>query len=357
MNTNPQQQRGDDRVNLVRENLKQDLAQPAKEPPSFPTVWQAVETKRLLNSLSIPVELVEDIMDFAEYWPSSCTTMEDSVAVLSDGRARCTEFYSTQFTYHHWVPETFGDTELLCTEPLAVAKPAAPEKKYASWAVQNLRNLKFRSKEPGSGQSMMLPARGRRPCRKIIFSIVSREDSRDSSVCTTSSWFEAALKSNSEDSTSQDPYTKRTQSVTSTVNGSVGRRRPPKLPNPSFYNSMHSLWLPSGRRLRNVEPASVATDPDEETSLDRQTRALIFENGANSRLNKHGVVTWRYDDNTEETYPEEGNGRIRVNSTGYKVLKEMEIGDSIILRARVKQTVWPCMNYVVSARVCTYWAV
>lgn len=357
MSISASQQRGDDRWTLIKENLKQDLAQPDKEPPPFPTVWQAVETKRLLNSLSLPIELVEDIMDFAEYWPSSSTRMEDSVAVLSDGRARCTEFYSTQFTYHHWVPETVGDTELLCTEPLSMGEPAAPEKKYASWAGQNLRNLKFPSKASGNAQSMMLPARGRRPCRKIVFSIVSREDSRDSSVCTTSSWFEAVLKSHKGSSFSRDSSARRSQSVSTMKNDNVARMKPPKNLSPSFYKSMRSLWQPRRHQLRNVRRASIATEPDEGSSLHQPVCALIFENGANSRLNKHGVVTWRYDDNTEETYAGEGKGRMKMNSTGYKIIREMEIGDNIILRARIKETMSPCMNYVVSARVCTYWAV
>ena len=351
------QRRGDERWTLIRENLKQDLAQPDKEPPSFPTVWQAVETKRLLSGLSLPIELVEDIMDFAEYWPFSSTRMKDSAAVLSDGRARCTEFYSTQFTYHHWVPETVGGSDLLCTEPLAVGQPATPAKRHASWAGQNLRSLKFRGKESGNAQSMMLPARSRRPCRKIVFSIVSREDSRDSSVGATSSWFEAALKSNNEDSTSQNPDARRTQSVSTAIDDSPAKRKPPKNSAPGFYKSMRFLWQTQEHQLRNLRRASIATEPDERTPLDQQIWALIFENGANSRLNKHGVVTWRYDDDTEETYAEEGDGRIKMDSMGYKMVREMGIGDSIILRARVKETISPCMNYVVSARVCTYWAV
>ena len=345
-----------DRWTLIRENLKQDLAQPDKEPAPFPTVWQAVEVKNVLSGLSLPLEIVEPIMDFAEYWPCSSTRMKDSVAVLSDGRARCTEFNSTLFSYHHWVPEAVGDTDLVCTEPLAIGKPAASEKKRALWAGQGLRNL--RGKESGNAHSMVLPTRGRHPCRKIVFSIISREDSRDSSVGMSASWFEAVLRKSKGDPHAEGFEARRTQSVSTAIDSeSVASSKSGGSPSRGFYKSMRSMWSPQRHQLQSVRRTSTTAHPDEGNSLHQQSGTLVFENGANCRLNKHGVVTWRYDDDNEEVSAEGDADCVTASSTGRRVVREIETGDSIVLRARIRGTVSSCMNYVVSATVCIYWAV
>ena len=345
-----------DRWTLIRENLKQDLAPPDKEPTPFPTVWQAVEVKNVLSGLSLPLEIVEPIMDFAEYWPWTSARMKDSVAVLSDGRARCTEFYSTLFSYHHWVPEAVGDTDLVCTEPLAIGKPAASEKKRALWAGQSLRSL--RGKESENIRSMVLPTRGRHPCRKIVFSIVSREDSRDSSVGMSASWFDAVLRKSKDDPNAEDLEVRRAQSVSNAIDGdSVASSKSGGNPSRGFYKSMRSMWSHERHQLQDKSRASTTRRRDEGNPPVRQIGSLVFENGANSKLNKHGVVTWRYDDAIEELPTARDGHHMTTSSTGRRIVREIEMGDSIILRARNRGIASSCMNYVVSATVCVYWAV
>lgn len=90
-----------ERVRLIRQNLKGDLAASDGMRPSTPAIWEALVVKRMLCTLPLPLELIESIIDFAEYWPCTYTEMRESVAVLSNDPVRIMNFYSTNIACHH----------------------------------------------------------------------------------------------------------------------------------------------------------------------------------------------------------------------------------------------------------------
>ena len=96
-----------ERVRLILQNLKEDLAASDGMRPSTPAIGEALAVKRMLGTLPLPLELLESIMDIAEYWPCTYTEMkEHPVAVLSDVGVLIMFFYSMISPYHHGVLET-----------------------------------------------------------------------------------------------------------------------------------------------------------------------------------------------------------------------------------------------------------
>ena len=71
-------------------------------------------------------------------------------------------------------------------------------------------------------------------------------------------------------------------------------------------------------------------------------------------------MSWTRDDDPNLPYLKADDSGMKMGVTSHKVVRELEVGDRIILRARNKrkdESNSPCMNYVVAASVCVYWAV
>lgn len=333
-------------MHLIRRNLKEDFAASDGMRPSTPAIWEALAVKRMLSTLPLHLELVESIMDFAEYWPCTYTEMKDSVAVLSNDGVRILDFYSMIFTYHDWVPEAVGDRELLRTGPLGFGYPALQTGWKAPWSGRVTR--KPASKPPG--QPILcptpMPTRGIHPCRKIVCSTISRGECRSDPAAA--SWFDAALEmtvpgpSPIESRPDLGLHPAGVQNVEPTT--------PPKAP-PSVFNSLQSVWqypitMAKGlvdRQKRLQGPVS-----------DHLSWQCVSHNEPNSRLNKHRVISWRYDDDSEEHADNALHDRHR---SGADFVRSMELGDSIVLSARTRSPAAPSMTYIANASACVSWAV
>lgn len=329
----------DERGNLVRQNLKEDLAPSFPIIPSFPTLNQAVTAKHLLQSLPLPLELVETIMDFAEYWPSVTSRMKDSVAVLSDSRAKMTDFYSIMFTYHHWVKEYLRSRELFRSEALAFRHKSTVT---SSWKIRAGNHVTHPLDQIGISQKVALPARGNRPCRKIVFDIVSREDCIGYNVEEESTWFEATLgKPDCEDTI---------DSLNSSNDGrALNAIQGPTKSRAKVFDSMQSLWKAPISVAKGFAPKRTV----EQTRRGTETSPIMLTyNKTDTKRNHHHCLAWKYDDLSGS----DGESL----SDGAKFVRSIEVGDRIILYARAgNDTHQPTlsMNYVSSASVRIYWAV
>jgi hypothetical protein len=226
-----------ERVHLIRQNLKEDVVASDGMRPSSPAIWEALAVKRMLSTLPLPLELVESIMDFAEYWPCTYREMKDSVAVLSDDGVRIMDFYSMMFTYHHWVPEAVRDRELLRTGPLGFGYLALKKAWKAPWSNRGTRKPDSKPQGQPILCPIPLPTRGIRPCQKIVFSMISRGECR--SDAAAASWFDVALEKavpgpgpigNRPDPALHSAGTQDTKPTT-----------PPKTPS-SILNSLQPIW-------------------------------------------------------------------------------------------------------------------
>ena len=329
----------DERGNLVQQNLKEDLAPSLPITPSFPSLEQAATAKHLLRSLSLPLELIETIMDFAEYWPSVTSRMKDSVAVLSDPRAKMTDFYSIMFTYHHWVKEFVRNRALLRSEALAFRHKSAAT---SSWKFRAGNHATHTVDQIGDSEQVALPARGNRPCRKVAFEIVSREDYSGYNVEEESTWFEASLGKPDREHSVDTMSSSNDDRVLNAI-------QEPTKPRAKVFHSMQSLWK---------APMSVAKGFTPKKKVDQSRRGIetspiiLTYNKSDTKRNHHHCVAWEYDDLS-------GSDRESL-SDGAKFVRSIEVGDRVILYARAgtdthQSNLW--MNYVASASVRIYWAV
>lgn len=368
INSNNDQLRGiaETQQSIVKRNLKEDLAPTVTTPPDAPTVWEAICVKRLLGELPLPLELIESIMDFAEYWPCAFTNLKDSVGVLSDHEVGPMEFESIMFTYHHWVPEAREQSTLLRTEPLGFQAPSWKDRRM-SWTKWGPRRTSSRALPSSLASYWPLPARGRRPCRKIVFSIASRQDAKTAARNPPRSWeevglFEVAFEkapatppaslplsphSVTEIFELQDISGSRTHSVPSikTIKATSSQSR-----------SMHAILTNPVKWRRHSTYDKSPTDDCASNQLAWQT---VSKNDCESRLNECQVITWSYDEDKKgaNSPQDESVGK------GAEFVRSMEVGDSITLRASTRKTdefhhrKVHFMNYVASANVCIYWAV
>ena len=344
---------------LIRRNLKDDLASNNAVSPEAPTAWQAAVVKKLLGNLPMPLELIELIMDFAEYWPCTSTNMDSSVAVLSDNSISIMQFDSIMFTYHHWVPEAVGESILLRTEPLAFGSPA-PRRKKTLWIS---RGNHASDSESLNNQLRELPHCGRYPVRKIVFTIISRQDAKKASpqdidCCwyDTGS-FEAALvkvlprrapqySSKGLQGENNNVASKHDSNTTT----SQGK------PTSSFLRSVHSaLQAPLSWKLRSARTKSQL----DSLATEQLIWHTVSRHSCEHKLNESHIMVWRNEDSSMDTKTRAGE----YARKGGALIRNMEVGDSILLRATTRRRdSWvghplAFMNYVVSASVCVYWAV
>jgi len=94
--------------------------------------------------------------------------------------------------------------------------------------------------------------------------------------------------------------------------------------------------------------------PHESPLSDHLSWQCVRYNEPNSRLNKHRIIAWRYDDDSEEQADDAVHDR---HHNGAKFVRSMKLGDSIILCARTRSPFAPGMTYISNASVCVYWAV
>lgn len=335
-----------ERVHLIRQNLKEDLAASDGMRPSSPAIWEALAVKRMLSTLPLPLELVESIMDFAEYWPCTYKEMKDSVVVLSDDGVRIMDFYSIMFTYHHWVPEAVRDRELLRTGPLGFGYPALKKARKAPWSNRGTRKPDSKPQGQPIFCPIPLPTRGIRPCRKIVFSIISRGECR--SDAAAASWFDAALE---KAVPSPSSIGNRPDPALHSAGAQDAEPTKPPIILSSVLKALQFVWqlpITSAKGLANTKK------PQESPLSDHLLWQCVSYNEPSSRLNKHRVIAWRYDDDSEEQADDAVHDR---HHSGAKFIRSMELGDSIILCARTRSPFAPGMTYIPNASVCVYWAV
>ncbi|KAL4802906.1 hypothetical protein BDV18DRAFT_163429 [Aspergillus unguis] len=230
----------------------------------------------------LPVEVVDMIVDAAEYWPSTKVKLEKGRRINKD-----------------------VDEAMLCTNPLC----------YDEKTLDSSRKT--------------LPHRTVHPCRKIIFSIVSHDQGgysehrwagheRPAPYEGSFTWFDAEFIHNSHEPSQQ------------TV---IHEKMNPTDKSPKHFAPDNPLLLPRGNCLQ-------------------RNRARMY--GAK----RHDVV-WHYlDDVTRESQEAEDaereTGRGRDTLAG-KQVREMRIGDSIVVWARARFPGW--VNYVDELSVRVFWAI
>lgn len=247
----------------------------------YPDIFDVLKVRHILlwkiKSDGLPAEVVDMIIDAAEYWPSSEFTLQQRITIQKD-----------------------VDQAVLSTSPLC-----------------------FDEKTLDAASPLLLPHRTIHPCRKIVFSILSHDqgghpDGSPDSYHGSFTWFDAEVIHKAHE--------------------------------PSQRQGIHQRMNPTDMSPKHYAP----TDP---LLLPREN--ALQRNRARKRSAKRHTIVWHHLDNIAADSPEAADvdrdsGRGRDTLDG-KQVREMELGDSIVVWARARFPGW--RNYVDGLAVRVFWAV
>lgn len=247
----------------------------------YPDIFHVLKVRHILlwkiKSDGLPAEVVDMIIDAAEYWPSSEFTLQQRITIQKD-----------------------VDQAVLSTSPLC-----------------------FDEKTLDAASPQLLPHRTIHPCRKIVFSILSHDqggypDGSPDSYHGSFTWFDAEVIHKAHE--------------------------------PSQRQGIHQRMNPTDMSPKHYAP----TDP---LLLPREN--ALQRNRARKRSAKRHTIVWHHLDNIAADSPEAADvdrdsGRGRDTLDG-KQVREMELGDSIVVWARARFPGW--RNYVDGLAVRVFWAV
>ncbi|KAI4195226.1 MAG: hypothetical protein LQ346_003503 [Caloplaca aetnensis] len=354
--------------------------------PMGPSMAEVINAKRVLLSLKLPLEIVDLILDFAEFWPHSTCTTQYRTVVFSEAKAGLwvRDWRSLPFSMDHGpTPEDYRimpkNAFLLRTHPLGVQTrgPGVPAKSgvVSRWK----QKLKRERRRKSSSGPTWLPPRGLRPCRKIIFEILSHQEAVDFSELQygdSPTWMDVSVERIlPEEDTTEPPI------WTPSMNEEWGDElmgRTADSAQLKLLKRVPGSGVPFDRRAKQ---ASVASSPMDEQPVQtfetRRTKpsvaattrqTVVQQNYQGDAIHRQHVVTWRYDDKFDMDSVE---GDIMLAETGSHLngdfVRQLESGESVLLWARARSRprnvtneqprADPCINAVDRVRMHVFWAV
>ncbi|KAH9436403.1 hypothetical protein MCOR02_000075 [Pyricularia oryzae] len=316
-----------------------DMGSSTSRPAHFqPSALDVLVTKAMLaKGVKLPIEVVDLVVDFAEYWPHTRTHVERPSRPNRFGTRPDENNFLLRTPPVGFLGVPHSDPERYTREPVKMLRLSDehPVEQFQKWI--------------GSPVPLV-----QHPCRKVVFTIKSRDqgwggDSRDHGTYHGSwTWFEAGLErvdasgdcgDHCPDTTDQ-PAQDQTQAQGS---GSSSRPRP-------------EISLCA---LRSIRP-EVNCD-GERTHFDFPLNPA--DDKVQCNMTAHNeyithVVEWRATDNIDPKSAEadglEKMGRGRASGTG-EFVRNLKLGDTVTLWAKTRFQGWA--NNVESATVDVYWAI
>ena len=322
-----------------------DLYPSMDHPPYFdmrrcPTMLDVIKLRHYLST-RFPTEIIDVIVDLAEYWPHTSSILDMTTRVFHDhmrygshGRGPKTWWHnrsSTPEMRREWRDVGF----ILRTPPLGMrcVQSDDPRKGY----VRSLLAPSKKRYKKGKAEFLdWLPPRGKHPARAIWFEILGREE-RPSDLS--------------------------------------GYRTNPRT---SLEASVDNIRLPKDKRLPAREPLhwtteAATTKSYHRNSLDTKEKELQYtfvprqSSSANPALtqafpvfwnrgahNRKSVVAYRYDDTIPYSPEKE---RFLSGDIVRGFLRSLREGDSIALWGRAWKGEGPCCNVVDRIKIHIFWAV
>ncbi|CAO1606085.1 hypothetical protein XANCAGTX0491_009583 [Xanthoria calcicola] len=356
--------------------------------PIGPSMVEVINVKRLLLVLKLPLEIVDLILDHAEFWPhTTCTSQYRTVVFSSEAESQdfwIRDWRSLPFSMDHGpIPENYrimrNNAFLLRTHPLGLEtrEPVVPIK--ASVMARWKQKLKRGRRRKSSCGPTWLPPRGLRPCRKVIFEILSHQEAVDFSeplYGDSPTWVDVSAERLLPEQGASGPIMwtapmneEGGDEIFGALEGSTARQIIKKVP---------GAEAPPEKLSRQASPNSSAVDNNPvqffetrrtKASLAARTRqAVVQQNYQGDAVHRQHVVTWRYDDDLDpQSFEADRIWTENGTHTNGQFIRKLEIGESIILWARA----WirprkafdptagadPCINVVDRVKMHVFWAV
>lgn len=344
--------------------------------PFSPTIQDVIRTKRLMLQTSLPIEIIDMILDAAEYWPrtSQATRYDRSTpsgrySIL--GGSVCQDALLLRccpigFEKYPGSPARPGDY-MYGTIPQAKLKPLRNE--YAP--------IDFLSYLPQDRSLRRLD----QPCRKIVFTIISRDQGWANRIRSgnpfeeSHTWFEVGLERFEKDDYCTDgckdssPDPSRPLSQNSSISGSeISSKLHSRSSSIDHVETLSLCHLrpvyPALRPCELEERQQMHLSEDEEAyiydhHLDPEPNRMIQCNKRAVRLKSTYTVEWNYNDNIDPNSEEAetslvARGRGRATGSGTFV-RSLKLGDVITVWGKARFQAW--QNHIDMVRVDIYWAV
>jgi hypothetical protein len=319
-----------------------------------PGLEDVIAVKALLKQAgNVPDELVNMILDEAEYWPCSSTTAEFGAQYLA---IRARTDYENRLVVR---TEPLGMTRWAPDDEDAWHQPAPPLPLQAEYSHEELERYR-------DGK---VPATLTNPCRKIVFHFESNDQGwggapGDKGTYSGSwTWFDAGLER-----FDAQPLTPEPQGGEGEGEGEGGSEREAK--NDGAFSSEKQQQQQQQEKKNTDIPVSVLRplwprvmqDDDgppfyHHELLPSEDHKIQCNKTAVREPQTH-VVEWRYTDNTDpesEAAKElEANGRGKATGTG-EFVRDMKFGDVVTVWGKARFAGWE--NRVKKVDVKVYWAV
>ena len=347
---------------------------------------EVINIKRLLLGLKLPLEIVDLVLDYAELWPHSTCTTQYRTVVYSDFRAGLwvRDWRSLPFSMDHGpIPDNYRimpkNAFLLRANPLGLQTrdPNIPVKSsvVSRWK-QKLR--KDRRRKSSSGPTW-LPPRGLRPCRKIVFEILSHQEAADFTepqYGDSPTWMDVSVEKILPEQEPVEPPI-----WTASMNEEWGDELMGRTPDSArllLLKRVPGAAAPFDRRPKQATLTSSVLDSQPvqlfetrrtKPSLAATTRQnVVQQNYQGDAVNRQHIITWRYDD-IRDMESTEGDKALIETGTHFNgdFVRQLESGESVILWARARSRprnlmndaggVDPCINVVDRVSMHIFWAV
>ncbi|KAL8709722.1 MAG: hypothetical protein Q9220_005508 [cf. Caloplaca sp. 1 TL-2023] len=369
---------------LTEKNKLSNYAEVAS--PLGPSMLDVITIKRILLGLRLPLEIVDLILDHAELWPHTSSTSQYRTVVHSEGQNLwLRDWRSLPFSMDHGpIPENFRimprNAFLLRTHPLGL-QTHEPSKEAKSGVVSRWKQrLKRDRRRKSSVGSAWLPPRGLRPCRKIIFEILSHQEAMgftEPQFGDSPTWIDASVERIL-------PGEKNQGSLiwTSSMNEEWGDElvgyTADEGPRVQVLKEVPGAAARMECRSRQATPTSSAVeDYPVQVFETRRTKpslaatmrqSVVQQNYQGDAVHRQHTVTWRYDD-TFDMDSTEGDQTLTESGTHSNgdFVRTLESGESVLLWARARNRprnllspgdgADPCINAVDRVKMHVFWAV
>ncbi|KAL8934022.1 MAG: hypothetical protein Q9216_006110 [Gyalolechia sp. 2 TL-2023] len=356
------------------------------EPPVGPSMVQVIGVKRLLLGLKLPLEIVDLILDHAEFWPHITCTTQYRTLVYTDIKSGLwvRDWRSLPFSMDHGpVPDNYRimpkNAFLLRTHPLGLQTrdPTVPVKSsvVARWK----QKLKKDRRRKSSCGPTWLPPRGLHPCRKIVFEILSHQEAMDFTeplYGDSPTWLDVSVERILPGEGPAEPPVWTPSMNEEWGDELMGQSADSaqllllkRVPGAAAQFDHQPKQASPTSSVLDSQPVQLFETRRTKPSLAATTRqAVVQQNYQGDAINRQHVVTWRYDD-TLDMDSSEGDRMLTETGThmNKNFVRQLESGESIVLWARArdrprnlinqKNGKDPCINVVDRVRMHVFWAV
>ncbi|KAF8854298.1 hypothetical protein BDZ45DRAFT_656811 [Acephala macrosclerotiorum] len=320
---------------------------PGQFEPFFADV---IEVKNdLFKGLKLPMEIVDAIVDFAEYWPHTTTIRRSGELSISAGRGLEEEKLLLRSYPLGYLPNPLDTTKCRMLDeasfPTVKSQPWKTIEEVQGEATDEVRNKWLLASHMKSDH----------PCRKIVFTIKSHDQGwgggpqNRGTYKGSYTWFDVGKEELVAFREGQEPATLPTEEVhTLEINED-------ECDSPAITCAFHTV-LP---RTESIQTSSDDVDIEYyfHHPLEPDTSCLQRNVTANRNMQTHKIV-WSCDDNVDPDSVDrkalDDQGRGRATATG-DFVRGMRIGDVVTVWGKARFAAW--VNVIEEVRIDIYWAV